>query len=270
MAIKSKKKTKKSTKKKNIELTLWDVNLSFPDIANPQPFKGKTYYRTDVIMKPKSQALKSLQNALDSIYTAWFGDDESEWPTPETKNEKPHIQNGDEREDQKGYTGNRFIVAKTQSPVPVIDLDEKAFNPKLVKGGMFANVAVSVSYWEFDGDEGVTIYLQGIQIDTEKPALNYGGGRSVKAMFKRGEDEDDFDADEDSDDEDEEEEERRPSKNKKPSRDEDEDEEEEEEPVRKKKKRPVREEEEDEDEEEEDERPTKKRRRPSRDFDDED
>lgn len=223
MAVKNKKAVKKS---KSIEITLWDVVLSYPDLHDPKPFKGKVYYRTDVLIEPKSRNLKKVNEAIETVMIASFGKDKSEWPEM-----KKLIQNGDEREDSKGYAGKRFITAQTQTPVPVVDLDGNPFKAQMVKGGMFANVAILIKHWEFDGDEGVTIYLQGVQIDTDKPSLNFGGGKSVKQMFNRdsdegeSEDEDSDDSDEDEDMKDEDEEDAPPPRKtkKKPSRDFDED-----------------------------------------------
>lgn len=187
--------------------------LSYPDLHNPKPYKGKIYYRTDVLMKTKSATFKELHEAINDVCVEAFGDDESEWPSENIKG----IQNGNEREDSQGYKGNMYITASTQTPVPVVDMEGHKFNPQAVKGGMFANVAVTISAWEFDGDEGISIYLQGVQIDTSKESLNFGGGRSVKQMFN-------VDAD---DDQDEDQEEEKPTRKAKASRYEDEEDEEE-------------------------------------------
>lgn len=264
--------TKKKKKMAAIEMTLWDVILSYPDLHDPKPYKGKIYYRTDVLLEKDHPQLKELRLALKGIKVDVWGDDETEWP----EKGNPYILNGDEREDQPGYVGRRYITASTQTPVPVVDPKGKSFNAQMVKGGMFANVAVRISAWEFDGDEGVSIYLQGVQIDTSKPSLNFGGGKSVKQMFSR----DDDDAD-DSDDEDEDDQPRK--KKKRPSRDEDEDgedddteesddDDEDDRPrgKAKPKKRPARDEDEDNsDDEDEDDQPRKKpaKKKPSRNFD---
>lgn len=200
MAVNKKKKTKK--KKAAVDMTLWDVILSYPDLHDPKPYKGKVYFRTDVLLEKDHPQLKDLRLAIKSVKTDSWGDDETEWPEAS----KPLIQNGDDREDQTGYAGKKYVTPSTQTPVPVVDLKGKAFNAQMVKGGMFANVAVRISAWEFDGDEGVSIYLQGVQIDTSKASLNFGGGKSVKQMFNRdGDDEegDEQDGDDSSGDDDE-------------------------------------------------------------------
>lgn len=250
---------KKKTKAKAIEMTLWDVILSYPDLHDPKPYKGKIYYRTDVLMEKNDPQVKKLKEAIHSVYEQAFGEDESEWPEPQ----KPHLQNGDEREDSKGYAGRRYITASTQTPVPVVDPRGKAFNPQMVKGGMFANVAVRISSWEFDGDVGVSIYLQGVQIDTSKPSLNFGGGKSVDQMFKKKgkasedeeEDEDEAPRKKSKRDFDEEEEEDLPKKKKKSRQEESE---EEDAPLKKARKRDF-------DDEDEDEAPRKKKKKSSRD-----
>lgn len=247
MATKNKKKKKKAA----VEMTLWDVILSYPDLHDPKPYKGKIYYRTDVLMEKADAQLGKLRAAIKQVKTDTWGDDESEWPEAE----KPLIQNGDEREDQTGYAGKRYITASTQTPVPVVDPKGKTFNPQMVKGGMFANVAVRISAWEFDGDEGVSIYLQGVQIDTSKPGLNFGGGKSVKQMFSRDdEDGEESESEEEETEEEEEEDKPRNSKKKPLKRDAEEEEEETEE---------------EESEEEEEEKP-KKKKKPSRNFDEDD
>lgn len=196
MAIKKKGSKKK---KPSHELTLWDVVLSYPDLFEPKPYKGKIYYSIDVILDKTDAQVKELKTAVHDVCVEAFGEDQSEWP------EKiAGVQNGDDREDQQGYKGKRFIKAQTQQPVPVVDFSGKSFNPQLVKGGMYGNVAVNICAWEFDGDQGVSIYLQGVQIDTKKKGLNFGGGKSVEQMFARNgrkaNDGDDGDEDYDSQD----------------------------------------------------------------------
>lgn len=257
MATKKKKKTKKAA----VELTIWGGILSYPDLHDPKPYKGKVYFKTDVLLDSDDPQLDTIRKAIKSVKQKSWGKDESEWP--EAKN--PLIKNGDKREDQKGYAGKRYVSPSTQTPVPVVDLKGKPFNPQSVKGGMFGNIAVRISAWEFDGDEGVSIYLQGVQIDTSKPSLNFGGGKSVKQMFSRddGDDEEESEDESDEENEEEEDEEAPRKKKKKPVRDDDEDEEESDD----------EEESEDDDEEsdsdeEEDEKPRKKKKKPSRNFDD--
>jgi hypothetical protein len=185
--VKAKKK-----KKPSVEMTLWGVILSYPDLHDPKPYKGKVYYRTDMLLERDHPQLKELRKAIKSIKVQTWGEDESEYP----EGLKKFVQDGNEREDQPTYKDKFFVTASTQTPVPVVDLKGKAFSPQAVKGGMWANVAINISAWEFDGDEGISIYLQGVQIDTTKASLNFGGGRSVAKMFER----DSVDAD-DSDDE---------------------------------------------------------------------
>ncbi len=173
-----KKKVKK--KKPFVEMTLWDVILSYPDLHDPKPFKGKIYFQTDVLLDEDHPQLGELRKAIFKVKKDYWGEDKTEW----VKTDKPLIQDGNSRSDQKGYKDRRFIVPKTQTPVPVVDLRGKAFNPQMIKGGMFANVAIRVAAWEYEGDEGVAIYLQGVQIDTKKKGLNFGGGKSVAKMFE--------------------------------------------------------------------------------------
>lgn len=189
-------KNKKVAKKKNgIEMTLWDVILSYPDLHDPKPFKGNTYYSTDILFEEGHPDLKKLQKALKEVCTEAFGsDDRSEWPE-----NAPSIKDGNDREDSKGYADRKYIKVSTKTdlgPIPVVGPTGKPFNPQMVKGGMFANVAIKISEWEFDGDNGVSIYLQGVQIDTDKPGLNFGGGRSVKQMFSKDDAADESDEDE--------------------------------------------------------------------------
>lgn len=188
---------KRKKKKPAIEMTLWDVVLSYPDLYEPKPYKGKVYYRTDALLGEDHPQLKALRQNIKKVKTEAFGPDESEWPV----SENPLVKKGDERQDNPEYKGKRYLTPSTQTPVPIVDLKGKPFNAQMVKGGMFANVAIRISAWEFDGDEGVSIYLQGVQIDTSKASLNFGGGKSVKQMFSRdggddGLDDDDSDSDE--------------------------------------------------------------------------
>lgn len=230
---------KKKSKKAAVEMTVWDVCLSYPDLNDPKPYKGKVYYRTDCLMDEDHPQLGALRAAIKKVKTDTWGSDKSEWP----KAAKPLIQNGDEREDQKEYAGKKYITPSTQTPVPVVGPSGKEFNAQMVKGGMFANVAIRISAWEYDGDEGVSIYLQGVQIDTKKAALNFGGGKSVKQMFSRDEDGDDESSEEEEETDEDEDDQPRSKKKSKPVDDEDDedtsggDEEDDEEEVKPKKKK---------------------------------
>lgn len=269
MAVKKKKKPKKAA----IDLTLWDVILSYPDLHEPKPFKGKIYFKTDVLLDKDHPQLGALRAAIKKVKVSTWGEDKTEWP--EAK--KPLIQDGDAREDQKGYKGRVFITPATQQQVPVVNLNGSKFPAQSVKGGMFGNVAVRISAWEFDGDEGVSIYLQGVMIDTTKDSLNFGGGKSVKQMFDL--DEDAEESDDSEEDEDEEDKPRAKKKRRVVEEDEDDsddedsdDDEEEETPPKRKKKRVVEEDDEEEDDsdddsEEEETPPKRKKKKVARNFD---
>jgi hypothetical protein len=174
-----KKKTKVKPKKAAADLTLWNVILSYPDLYNPKPYNNKIIFRTDVLLDADHPQLSELRKAIFKVRAAQWGSDKTEWPKMKAK----LIQDGDEREDSKGYKGRFYIRPHTEQPVPVIGLTGKSFNPQLVKAGMFANVGIRISVWENEFGEGVSIYLQAVQIDTKKESLNFGGGRSVKAIF---------------------------------------------------------------------------------------
>ncbi len=220
MATKTKKK---KTKKTRVKMTLWGVILSYPDLHNPKPFKGKVYYRVDALLELDHPQLKELKSALHKVKVATFGEDKSEWP--EAGN--PGIEDGNEREDSQGYKGRKYIKCSTQQPVPVVGPDGHKFNPQMVKGGMYGNVAICISTWENDGEVGVAIYLEGVQIDTSKESLNFGGGRSVKEMFNLDDDTDGEDeSDEDESSSDEEDDSSPPKKNNKKKRNFDDDEDE--------------------------------------------
>lgn len=217
MAVKTKKKGKK---KAAVDKTLWDVILSYPDLYDPKPFKGNIRYRTDVLMDKDHPQLGELRAAIKKVKTEAWGPDKSEWPEPTSNaGNRPLLFDGNEREDQKGYKDRMYITPSTQTPVPVIGPNGKEFNPQMVKGGMFGNVAIRISAWDRDGDEGVSIYLQGVQIDTKKPSLNFGGGKSVKQMFSQDEEDESDSNDENSEDEDEDDQPRSKKKKTKPSSD---------------------------------------------------
>jgi hypothetical protein len=249
----------KKKKFHRIEMVLYGV-LSYPDLHQPKPFKGKTYYRTDVLLDSDDPQIAALKKKINTVRVKTWGDDKTEWPEGAKKR---FIQDGNEREDQKTYEDKMYVSVSTQQPVPVIDPKGKAFSPALVKGGMFAKVAVCVSPWDNEGEEGMSIYLQGVMIDTSKEKLaGFGGGKSAKQLFGLESDDEDSDEDDESDDGDDEDEEDMPrGKKKKPA----------------KKKRPV-DEDEDEDEDSDDDdsdeddtppRRSKKKKNPSktRDFD---
>lgn len=187
----------KAKKKKSVfeEITLWNVCLSYPDLHDPKPFKGKVYYRTDLLLDPDHAQLKDLSKAVNKVRTGAFGEDKSEWPDGA---KKKFIQDGNDREDQPPYQNKLYLTASTQTPVPIVDPKGRPFNAQSVKGGMWANVAIRIASWEFDGDEGISIYLQGVQIDTSQKSLNFGGGKSVDQMFKRAGDSDDTSDDADT------------------------------------------------------------------------
>jgi hypothetical protein len=200
----------KKKKFHRIEMRLRGV-LSYPDLHNPKPYKGKIYYRTDILFDQDDPQLAVLKKKIHAVRVKTWGEDKTEWPDGAKKR---FIQDGNEREDQSTYEDKFYVSVSTQSPVPVIDPKGKAFSPALVKGGMFADVAVCLSPWDNEGEEGMSIYLQGVMIDTSKERLSgFGGGKSARQLFGL-EDSDDEDSDEDES-EDEDDEEDLPRRNKK-------------------------------------------------------
>ena len=228
----------KKKKVHRIEMIVHGV-LSYPDLHNPKPFKGKIYYRTDVLLDNDDPQIAALKKKLHKLRVDAFGDDKTEWPD---KAKKKFIQDGNEREDQPAYKDKAYITASTQTPVPVVTPNGKPFSAQMVKGGMTAKVAVCLSNWtDPDGEEGVSIYLQGVMIDPSVDRLpGFGGGKSAKQLFNiKDEDEgEDEDSEEDASDEEDDEEDQPRSKKKKPAP---------------KKKRPPVDEEEDDDSDEESE-----------------
>jgi len=199
------------------ELVLYGV-LSYPDLANPKPFKGKVYYKTDVLFDQDDPQIAVLKKKLHAVRVKNWGEDKTEWPE---KAKKRFIQDGNEREDQPTYQDKVFISVSTQSTVHVIDTKGKAFAAAMVKGGMFAKVAVAISPWENEGEEGLSIYLQAVMVDTSKEKLpGFGGGKSAHELFGLEESDDDEDSD-DAEDEDDEDDVPRGKKKKKPAAEED-------------------------------------------------
>jgi hypothetical protein len=180
MAIK-KKKSKAKKGKVGVDFTLWDVILSFPDLHEPKPYKGNTYYRLDALMDEDHPQLAELRKLIFKVRKDAFGADKDEWPDD---CKRKLLKDGNEREDIKGYKDRFSITPSTKNPVPVVDLKGKNFPAQSVRGGMFGNVAIRISEWENEGEGGVSIYLQGVMVDTKKKSLNFGGGKSVQQMFK--------------------------------------------------------------------------------------
>lgn len=192
----------KKKKLERIEMVVYGV-VSYPDIVNPKPFKSKIYYRTDVLLESDDPQIVALKKKINKVRVLNWGEDKDEWPE---KARKRFIQDGNTREDQKTYHDKMFITCSSQNPIPVIDPKGKTFNPAMLKGGMFAKVAICISPWNNDGEEGMSIYLQGIMVDTSKQKLaGFGGGKSAKRLFgleDDGPDTDDDDSEENTDDED--------------------------------------------------------------------
>lgn len=239
----------KKKKFHRVEMVLYGV-LSYPDLHQPKPYKGKTYYRTDILFDQDDPQLAVLKKKINEVRVKTWGSDKTEWPEGAKKR---FIQDGNEREDQSTYEDKMYTSVSTQSPVPCIDPKGKAFSPQMVKGGMFAKVAVCISPWDNEGEEGMSIYLQGVMVDTTKEKLaGFGGGKSAKQLFGlegEGEADSSDDEAEERQDDDEDEDLPRSKKKKKPPVDEDEDEEQDDEeptPKKKKKRAPVDEDEDDE------------------------
>lgn len=215
--------------------------LSYPDLHQPKPFKGKTYYRTDILFDQDDAQLAVLKKKIHEVRVKTWGADKTEWPEGAKKR---FIQDGNEREDQKTYEDKMYVSVSTQQPVSVIDPKGKAFSAAMVKGGMFAKVAVCLSPWDNEGEEGMSIYLQAVMVDTTKEKLaGFGGGKSANQLFGLDSEEDESESEESEDEEDEEEDLPRSKKKKKAPVGEDEsedeqpeDNDEEEEPAPKKKK----------------------------------
>lgn len=206
----------KKKKFERIELVVYGV-LSYPDLANPKPYKGKIYYRTDVLFEQDDPQIAVLKKKINQVRVKTWGDDKEEWPEGARKS---FIKDGNEREDQSTYQDKSYITVSTQQAVPVIDYKGRNFSAQMVKGGVFAKVALCISPWDNDGEEGLSVYLQGVMVDTSKEKLpGFGGGKSAKQMFGL-EDSDDGESEEEDDDAEdhEDEEEDLPKKKKKPAK----------------------------------------------------
>lgn len=164
-----------------IEMVLYGV-LSYPEIHNPKPYKGKVYYRTDILFDKEDAQLAVLKKKINKVRVAMWGDDKEEWPKKATK---IFIGDGNERGDLPTYHDKDYISVSTQTPIQAIDPKGKNFSNQMVKGGMFAKVAVQISPWKDpDGEEGLSVYLQGIMVDTSKEKLSgFGGGKSARQLF---------------------------------------------------------------------------------------
>lgn len=190
-------------KSPNVEMALYGI-LSYPKLHNPKPYKGKIYYSTDILFDQDDAQLSVLKKKINAVRVKTWGKDKTEWPE---KAKKRFIQDGNEREDQPTYADRSYIAVSTQQPVSVITPSGKSFNAQLVRGGMKARVVVSIVPWDNEGDEGLSVYLQGIIIDpTEERLPGFGGGKSAKQLLQiAGIDDEDADDDEGEDAEDEDE-----------------------------------------------------------------
>lgn len=231
-------------KKFVVDVTLKNVVLSFPDLHSPKPYKNKITYKTDVLMDPTDPQWSLLKKKVKAAKIGMWGEDESEWP----EQEHPILKDGNDRQDQKEYKGKKFITPRSDFPVAVLDPTGKKFNPQMVKGGMFAQVAIDICAYDNDNGQGVAIYLAGVLIDTETEALPFGGGKPVEERFglkKRSAHDDDENDTDEEEQEDEDDQPRSKKKKAKPIYDEDEDndhsnDEEDDTPPKSKKKKPAK------------------------------
>lgn len=219
-----KKKAKK--KKPLVEFTMYDVVLSYPVLDEAREFRGKKYFQVDIIFDEDHAQLKQLNSAINGVAKKAWGEDKSEWPE---KIQRP--QDGNEREDQAGYKGKRFLSLKTTFRPDVIDIKGREFSGASVKGGMHANVAFNITTWAMpDGDEGLSCFLHSVQVDQTKKYTPFGGGTPTADRYKKGraedeEEDEDQDDDDGEDQEDDEDDQPRGKKKKKsaPAEDDDED-----------------------------------------------
>jgi hypothetical protein len=186
---------KKKASFETYELTIKDVILSYPVLANPKPFKGKSYYSIDGLMKKNHPQIERFKKLIELARKDAYGPDKSEWPD----DMKEFILNGDDNEGSQGYAGKFYFKASTQNAVPVVDMEKKAFSPSAVKGGMWGSIAVNIKAWENDGDTGVSVYLAGVQVNTDRDYDAFGGGKSVDSMFGDSDNDDDNQAEDDED-----------------------------------------------------------------------
>jgi len=186
----------KKRKFERVEMVLYGV-LSYPDLHQPKPYKGKIYYKTHVLFDQDDPQLAILKKKIKTVRVKNWGEDKDQWPEGA---QKAFILDGNEREEEKAYKDKFYINVSSQQQVPVIDYKGKNFSPAMVKGGMFAKVAVCISPWDNEGEEGMSIYLQGVMIDTSKEKLpGFGGGKTAKQLFGLDKLDDSMEDDDDED-----------------------------------------------------------------------
>ncbi len=190
----------KNANDKKIDLTTTIGTLSFPHVfesTKTKNDKGEDIYDIQIII-PKTDrvGLQALARAIKEVGQSRWGDNYNKVKNP--------LRDGDKEKDKiadDGQTygdkyperlGCYFLNARSRKPVGVFDRERTPItDPNVLYGGCKGRISVTFYPYSTQGNSGVGVGLNGVQMLGEGEPL--GGGRpNVESMFDLLPDEDDL------------------------------------------------------------------------------
>jgi len=165
----------------NVKLVLREVRCVYPKLFRADDFMGKKRYSIGLLLPNDSEALKQLKAAISAAATAQWGEKAAE----KIKSFQGSRQQWCLRETDDGYQINAKRSVERGAPVVVDqhrnDLTEESGLPY---AGCWVNASIVVCAYNRNGAQGVTCFLNGVQLVKEdEPLAGAGSAASVKKDF---------------------------------------------------------------------------------------
>lgn len=163
---------KNSTKVKGVKVLTPKFRVNWPHLFEPNEYilqtNNKIQYGITMLFE-KGQDLSALKKAYTEAGTNLFGD-QSKWPEFRYPTFKDQGDKEVSREDGTTYTPNGYVKgaalleAKSKDKPGVVNQkNQEIIDPNEVYSGCYARAVVTFKAYDFQGNKGITCYLQHIQ-----------------------------------------------------------------------------------------------------------
>lgn len=168
---------------RSTRLVLKNVRCIYPKLFTPEEYQGKSRYGITLLLPKDSEQLEQVGGAIKRLLTDVYGSDaarklqsfkgsKQSWPLKAL--------------DDGGFTLNPKRHADKGAPI-VLDQAKRKLEPTDGRpyGGCWVNVSLDVYAFDKAGAQGVTTYLNGVQLVREdEPLAGAGSAASCADDFE--------------------------------------------------------------------------------------
>lgn len=166
-----------------IKVVLKDVRCVYPKLYAPDEFMGKKRYSLGLLLPNGSPALAQVKEAIAEACKAQFGDKAAE--------KIKSFQGSKQSWCLKAFDDETTLItpkrAVDRGAPAVLDqhCNDLPAESGALYGGCYVNVSFVISAYNKNGAQGVTAFLNGVQLNREgEPLSGAGSAASCKADFE--------------------------------------------------------------------------------------